>query len=691
MGYLKHKNYQRIKKQLNGATSLILLITILNLAASSSAQGQSQTIALDRGRLWHSFFYGQECEPMLEWKRNTYGLDWPGFDTKELKVNIGGSNSYLVSGGFFITALNDTGAVWGWDDFAVNSRSRVGWSGANYRYLVKKHAKRWTNGQNFWLAENAREAEEIIETKFEKNLAWYVSNTDNFNLPISVLRTVRQWSGSKADEDYVIVEYEIANIRREFFGRDTIPMPLKGVYLLYSYALSPNYRGWNLKFPNFIDGARNTRSAYNPANKTLTAWAGDYLDSPTQDESFDYFVHSELDPLTDTYYEKPEFIAPGFMGIKFLHISADSSGQENRINGFRWCAASATDDYGGPFLDVAGLDNKYMAMANPDLLTGAFDSPDDQAMGRNRLYATFSLGPFNMVPNDTIRIVVAEFVGGLPYEQSIDPTTTAADVQAAGDSAVAYLSDRVQFNYNHNFTVPMCPPAPKFSAEAIDSAGVVANVISFSDSLESVYDPHQGEPDLAGYKIYRSWNYPFGPWEEIAQITKGDDAYYHQQTGRYSFIDRKVALGYGYYYSVTAYDNGHASWTVDPSVVVPPLESSIFANRLKAVYKTTLLPQKRSLKKVTVVPNPFYRRSGLPQDGDQNLIQFVDISQKCTIRIYTLRGDLVKTIRHDNPAAGTVSWNQISDNGQYIKSGMYFFHIENEFGDVQKGKFAIVK
>ena len=103
-------------------TSLILLMILPVLV---QAQFGEQTIALNRGRLWHSFFYGQECEPMLEWQRNTYGLDWPGYNADELVANIGGSNSYLVSGGFFITALNDTGGVWGWDDFAMSSRSRV--------------------------------------------------------------------------------------------------------------------------------------------------------------------------------------------------------------------------------------------------------------------------------------------------------------------------------------------------------------------------------------------------------------------------------------------------------------------------------------------------------------------------------------------------------------------------------------
>jgi hypothetical protein len=39
---------------------------------------------------------------------------------------------------------------------------------------------------------------------------------------------------------------------------------------------------------------------------------------------------------------------------------------------------------------------------------------------------------------------------------------------------------------------------------------------------------------------------------------------------------------------------------------------------------------------------------------------------------------------------GVVTWNQISDYGQYVKSGMYFYHVSNKAGEEKKGKFAIV-
>lgn len=648
-------------------------------------QVNDYTIVLDRGKLWHSFHLAQDCEPMADWERKTFGLDWPGFRTEEIKQNIGGSNSYLVAGGFFITAKTDTGTVWGWDNFATHD-TEVGFEGDQFRYLVSRdankkpiHRKCWPNGENYWLQTNPFEAEEVIESQWEMNGAWY-QPWDNQNIPVSVKRIVRQWSGSQADENYLIIEYTVRNIQR----RNT----LEGVYLLFTYALSANHRGWNLTFPNFPDGARNTRSTYDPEKMQLVARAGDFAGTPGVDDSFDPFDHLQYDPITDRSETSPEFVAPGFLGLRFLYISADTTGIENHINGFAWSAAAPSNDHSGPFLGVAGLDNKYAAMANPLLLSEAFTDPADPRMGQNRLYANFSLGPFNIPRRDSIKIILAEFVGGLPYEKAILPTTTRAQVQAAGDSAVEYLSNRIDFNYTHNFTVPMPPPAPNFTVSASEEAGSIGNVIQFGSAAEQVPDPHQGVPDLAGYRIYRSGTYPFGPWELLAEIPAGDEKYFDGE--QYTYVDTQVPLGYGFYYSITSFDQGHASWAVDAQVAVPPLESSVFANRTKTAFYTTLNPTEADLDQVSVVPNPFYRSSGFQLAGDTKLIQFVNLSQMCTIRIYTIRGDLVKTIEHENTTSGVAYWNQISDYGQYVKSGMYFYHISNPQGEEKSGKFAII-
>jgi len=647
---------------------------------------QAQVIELNRGRLWHSFHYGQECAPLYDWRYVKPGLDWPGCDINTL---VGGTYTYLMSGGFFLSSLRteNPDTVASWLDFCINGDRNVSSQLSAKHIHVLKHAKKWANGENYYLQTDPNEAEEVIETILEKDPQYVDDKEENKKLPVLITRTVRQWSGSRADEDYVIVRYVIKRHPTEAKG-------LTNAYLLFSYAISPNYRGWLYTNPNFLPGAKNTDSRWDADSRLLTAWAGDFR-STSESESFDFYKWLQYNPFTRENEEKTEFLAPAIMGIKFLKISKDNTGEENHINGFSWSVAPLTGDYEGPFSGVSGLTNKYAAMKNPLLLAQgqAFDDPTDTRMRDNRVYANISLGPFTIRQRsqDSIEVIIAEFVGGMDYERAIIETDPNV-VQQAVDSASAYLSARVTFNYEHQFRVPMPPPGPTFSVGLSKVSGSIGNVISFSDNVENVNDPHQGVPDVAGYRIYRSGRYPFGPWIQIADIPVKSVQFWSSDSSKYLFVDNQVALGYGYYYSVTSYDGGHAQWEIDPAVSVPSLESSIFANRTTSSFFTTLMPTegKGSLENVVVVPNPFFISSGFTRVGDEKKIQFVNIPTECTVRIFTLRGDLVKTIHHSDANSGVAMWNQISDYGQYVKSGLYFYHIETPDGQTTSGKFAIV-
>ncbi|MGB2696929.1 MAG: T9SS type A sorting domain-containing protein, partial [Candidatus Zixiibacteriota bacterium] len=75
-------------------------------------------------------------------------------------------------------------------------------------------------------------------------------------------------------------------------------------------------------------------------------------------------------------------------------------------------------------------------------------------------------------------------------------------------------------------------------------------------------------------------------------------------------------------------------------------------------------------------------------------IHFINLPPKCTIRIFTLDGDLVREIKHDkdpdDPTATHETWDLITRNTQAIVSGIYLFSVESDQGD-QVGKFVIVK
>lgn len=75
-------------------------------------------------------------------------------------------------------------------------------------------------------------------------------------------------------------------------------------------------------------------------------------------------------------------------------------------------------------------------------------------------------------------------------------------------------------------------------------------------------------------------------------------------------------------------------------------------------------------------------------------VHFANLPRICTIRIYTLSGDLVQEIKHyvpdGGPEAMQETWNLISRNTQAITSGVYLWSVQSEMGE-QLGKLVIIK
>jgi hypothetical protein len=154
-----------------------------------------------------------------------------------------------------------------------------------------------------------------------------------------------------------------------------------------------------------------------------------------------------------------------------------------------------------------------------------------------------------------------------------------------------------------------------------------------------------------------------------------------------------------YYVAVTAFDQGF------PGKRLPPLETKpeTSAKREFALNSSDLVMEKGL--DVIVYPNPYridggyrerfegWERPDLPAERTMAL-HFANLPNKCTIRIFTLDGDLVREIKHDfapgDPGSMHESWDLISRNTMTITSGIYYFSVESEMGNYI-GKFVIIK
>ena len=100
------------------------------------------------------------------------------------------------------------------------------------------------------------------------------------------------------------------------------------------------------------------------------------------------------------------------------------------------------------------------------------------------------------------------------------------------------------------------------------------------------------------------------------------------------------------------------------------------------------------LEKISVVPNPYitaasWERRNLNQTGrGERKINFINLPAECTIKIYTMSGDLVKTLYHNG--GSTEEWFQINDYHQIMFSGIYIYYLESDKGS-KIGKFVIIQ
>ncbi len=97
-----------------------------------------------------------------------------------------------------------------------------------------------------------------------------------------------------------------------------------------------------------------------------------------------------------------------------------------------------------------------------------------------------------------------------------------------------------------------------------------------------------------------------------------------------------------------------------------------------------------------VVPNPYVASASFEPErfavsgrGVRRL-EFRAIPSNATIRIYTVRGELVEMLRHEGSRTGVVEWNLRSKDNLEIAPGLYIFQVDSEFGE-HVGKFAVIK
>ena len=278
----------------------------------------------------------------------------------------------------------------------------------------------------------------------------------------------------------------------------------------------------------------------------------------------------------------------------------------------------------------------------------------------------------------------------------------------------------------HRYILPSPPNVPVVKVVTENQKAT----IYWDKRAEASIDPISGKKDFAGYKIYRTqagfdisevqntvgslvvlaqydtagatgFNTGFSSIELSEPVVFADDTtqYY------YKYEVPNLLNGWQYLFSVTSLDKG------DPENNLGPLESSLLAN-LKRILPGTPATDNEDVE-IGVYPNPYYG-SALWDGSSERLrkIYFYNLPAECEITIYTLAGDVVKRIEHDQTsngsdlrwfeqyatdgkqqfAGGEHAWDLITGNDQAIATGLYLFTVKNnKNGFIKTGKFLVVK
>jgi len=106
-------------------------------------------------------------------------------------------------------------------------------------------------------------------------------------------------------------------------------------------------------------------------------------------------------------------------------------------------------------------------------------------------------------------------------------------------------------------------------------------------------------------------------------------------------------------------------------------------------YKIVGSQAERDITTIRVVPNPYLGQASWETSEGVRKLQFVNLPEECSIRIYTLAGELIRTLEHAN-GTGTEDWNMLSEGGRGIASGVYLYNVQSDYGHFT-GKFAVIK
>jgi hypothetical protein len=123
------------------------------------------------------------------------------------------------------------------------------------------------------------------------------------------------------------------------------------------------------------------------------------------------------------------------------------------------------------------------------------------------------------------------------------------------------------------------------------------------------------------------------------------------------------------------FNNGDEMYIYPYTVTMPGVSYEINTKR-PDIGVPSVATENNDLNMIKVVPNPYYGYNTLESQATGKFITFRRLPRQCTFKIYSLNGDLVKTLEKTDENSSTLNWNMTNVDNVPVASGMYIVLID---------------
>ena len=121
----------------------------------------------------------------------------------------------------------------------------------------------------------------------------------------------------------------------------------------------------------------------------------------------------------------------------------------------------------------------------------------------------------------------------------------------------------------------------------------------------------------------------------------------------------------------------------------PAKDNDVFVFNTQALQQNNAGLAKDRLARIRAVPNPYYAHSTYELNQFSRKVRFVNMPERCTVRIFNLAGQLVRTLDKSDASTSVLEWDLQTRNDLPVGSGVYIFHIEVPGVGEQIGRLVI--